>query len=122
MSVSVQEAAEFLKRKSLEQVERRLLLHKKATQDFSSMVNFIRERYPHVGIFQWGSLLHSESFDELSDVDIALTNVKSPQEFFQIQGSLMKMTEFFLDCIELDKISPENRGILLQKGKWIHEP
>ena len=75
-----------------------------------------------MGIFQWGSLLHPETFDELSDVDIALTHVRSPEEYFQIQGALMKMTEFPLDCIELDKVSPENRDLLLLKGKWIHEP
>ncbi|MBN2340846.1 MAG: nucleotidyltransferase domain-containing protein [Deltaproteobacteria bacterium] len=122
MSVSIEEAARFQQEKAREQSEKCAALHARASADFARMVTFIRKQYPHVGIFQWGSILQPDSFDELSDVDIALTEVTSPREYFEIQGTLMKMTDFPLDCIELDKISPENREMLLRKGKWIHEP
>lgn len=122
MSVSIEKAVEFQRQKAKQRSQKCQALHAQATADFSKMVTFIRENYPHVGIFQWGSLLQPNAFDELSDVDIALVGIKSPKEYFQIQGTLMKMTEFPLDCIELDKISPENRDLLLQKGKWIYEP
>ena len=61
------------------------------------------------GKFVWGSLLDSESFDEHSDIDIAVEGVATAEDFFALYGEAIKMPEFSLDLVQFEKIDPEHR-------------
>ena len=50
--------------------------------------------YRPLRVYQWGSLLHPEHFSEISDIDIALEGLSSPEEYFAILGDVMNMSSF----------------------------
>ena len=120
MSVNIAEVRDFLLQKDRRVREQRLALFKKASDDFSCMINHISRHYRHVTVYQWGSLLHSEDFDELSDIDIALEGVGSAEVFFKLYGELMKMTDFPLDIVELEKINPIHSSSIKKKGRMVY--
>ncbi|RKX79651.1 MAG: nucleotidyltransferase domain-containing protein [Spirochaetes bacterium] len=94
---------------------------KKAHADFLSIVRMIIDKYNPRKIYQWGSLIHSEHFSELSDIDIALEGISSVEQLFQLYGDAMKMTDFPLDIVEIEKLEPEFRKIIIEHGKLIYE-
>jgi predicted nucleotidyltransferase len=120
MPINIAEVREFLSQKDRQMKERRHVLFEKATDDFNSMISHISRYYGHITVYQWGSLLNPEDFDELSDIDIALEGVGSAELFFKLYGELMKMTDFPLDIVELDKIDPVHSSSIKEKGRLIY--
>ena len=92
-----------------------------ATSDFAIIVQMIINRYSPKKIVQWGSLLHSEQFDENSDIDIAVEGILDAARYFALLGDAMEMTRFPLDIVQLEKIEPEFAELILLKGKIIYE-
>lgn len=92
-----------------------------ATSDFGLIVQMIINRYSPKKIVQWGSLLHSEQFDENSDIDIAVEGILDAARYFALLGDAMEMTRFPLDIVQLEKIEPEFAELILLKGKTIYE-
>lgn len=72
-------------------------------------------------IVQWGSLLHSEHFDEHSDIDIATEGILDAETWFALLGDAMELTRFPLDIVQLEKIEPEFAAQILRKGNVVHE-
>jgi predicted nucleotidyltransferase len=122
MSVDPAHATEFLREKYRRKREQRNRLYEQAASDFERMVSYIRSNYPYVKVYQWGSVLHPEEFDENSDIDIAVERCTSAEMWFKIYGELDKMTEFYLDLVELDRIDPDSRSSILSKGKLVYDP
>ena len=120
MSVNIAEVRDFLLQKDRRVKEQRIALFKQASDDFTRMINHISRHYGHVTVYQWGSLLHPEDFDELSDIDIALAGVGSAEVFFKIYGELMKMTDFPLDIVELEKTDPTYSSLIKKKGRLVY--
>ena len=122
MAVDPARAAEYLREKYNRTRRHRQELYDQACADFRRMVDHIRSRYRDVSVYQWGSLLQPERFDENSDIDIALRGVSSPEVFFRLQGELEKMTGFRLDLVELERIDPIDRISIMEKGRAVYEP
>jgi predicted nucleotidyltransferase len=72
-------------------------------------------------MYQWGSLVETAHFTELSDIDIALEGVRSAEEYFAILGEAMGMTSFPLDIIELEKVDAETAEGIRRRGRIVHE-
>lgn len=90
-------------------------------KDFEDIINhIICSRNPR-RIYQWGSLLKLENFSEISDIDIALEGLSGPEEYFAILGDAMKMTNFPLDIIELEKLDPDTADHIREKGRLVYE-
>ena len=79
------------------------------------------EKYNPRRIYVWGSLLRPESFDENSDIDIAVEKVGSAEKFFALAGDALNLAEFPLNLVELDKIDPLDRQTIITKGKLVYE-
>ncbi|MCU0646163.1 MAG: nucleotidyltransferase domain-containing protein, partial [bacterium] len=92
-----------------------------AWHDFEKIIKFIIEKYNPKRIYQWGSLLHRENFTDRSDIDIALEGITSAEQMFELYGDIMKMTQFSIDLIQIEKIEPEFAELIKMKGKIVYE-
>ncbi len=98
-----------------------MALWEKARGDCVRIVDMILAKYRPRRLIQWGSLLEAEQFDERSDIDLAVEGITDPAEFFALLGDAMRMTEFRLDIVQMEKIEPEFADLIRMKGKVLHE-
>jgi len=113
-------AANFQKRIA-DRKARRLTLYNQARQDCRQIVDLIVAHYAPRRIYQWGSLLHPDQFDENSDIDLAVEGLASTEDFFRLFGEAMRMTDFTLDLLEYDKLTPMDRQTITSKGIILYE-
>ena len=111
----------FLNRRERERSGRIADLHRQATADAERIVAFIRDTYRPTRILQWGSVLDPELFCEYSDIDIAVEGINDAERFFSLLSDAEKMTEFPVDIVQLERIEPEFRELLMQKGRIVYE-
>ena len=119
--VDLEQVRKFLTQKD---ERRRCLLNirwEAAKRDFQAIVDHICRVYAPRRIYQWGSLLDLSSFSEISDIDIALEGVRGVEEYFAILGDAMKMTDFPLDIVEMEKLVPETAEGIRKRGRVVYE-
>ena len=121
MSLDIAKARQFVREKERKRREKLKMTLKQAQEDFQKITQLIIEKYDPARIYQWGSLLDEAYFSEISDIDIALEGVTSAEIFFQLYGDVMKMTDFPLDIVQMEKIEPEFRESIIVRGKLIYE-
>lgn len=92
----------------------------KARSDFDSIVSFIIEEFHPSSIWQWGSLLNRDHFSEASDVDIAVEGLSSTEDVFRILEKAEQLTDFPVDVVELEKIEPSFRELIMKKGICVY--
>jgi predicted nucleotidyltransferase len=114
-------AREFLaaKRRRREDALRTLL--QEAQSDAERILAHIASTYDPLRIWQWGSLVRTERFSEISDIDIAVEGLRGPEEWSAIVGDAMRMTRFPLDIIELEKVDAETADLIRGYGRLVHE-
>jgi predicted nucleotidyltransferase len=95
--------------------------YNQACQDFQKILDKIIKDYNPVRIYQWGSLLNRKHFSELSDIDIAVEGIISAEEIFRLYGDIMDMTDMSVDLIQIEKIEPEFKALIKEKGKIVYE-
>jgi predicted nucleotidyltransferase len=105
---------EAKKRRSIE-------LFNEATKDAVTIRRLIESKYRPQRIYQWGSLLHPERFDENSDIDFAVEGITAPETFFSMLGDAMKLTRLPLDIVQIEKIEIEFADAIRQSGKIVYE-
>jgi predicted nucleotidyltransferase len=93
----------------------------RAEADFERIVRHISTQYPVTRIWQWGSLVEKRHFSEISDIDIALEGLGGPEEYSAILGDAMRMTDFPLDIIELEKIDLFDSARIRARGRLVYE-
>lgn len=120
-SVDMEKVRAFLMKKEKERRKRLLSQWNQACRDFQQIVDHIIKTYHPEKIYQWGSLIDSSQFSEISDIDIALEGLSGPEEYFALLGDAMEMTSFPVDIIELEKIDPADAEHIKRKGKLIYE-
>ena len=92
-----------------------------AQADAAAIVKMIAEKYRPHRIWQWGSLIQTRHFSEISDIDIGLESLSDPCAIFAVLKNAEPMTDFPLDIVELDRIAPEFADIIRMKGRIIYE-
>lgn len=113
-------ARRWLQRKQEEITERRFQLWQQAEEEANKIINMVINKYRPQRIIQWGSVLDSKYFSEISDIDIAIVGVDSVT-FLQILADAEAITRFSLDLIRWENIDPSFQNIILMKGKIIYE-
>ncbi|NQT59318.1 MAG: nucleotidyltransferase domain-containing protein [Bacteroidetes bacterium] len=116
-----QAARKFLKEKSERKKQYSYELYAKAKKEADAIILALQNNFPVTRIYQWGSLLSPERFDENSDIDIAVEGLNSAEEFFKLYGFALSKTSFPLDLVEMEKIGELNRKSIIEKGKLIYE-
>ena len=120
MAVSISDVKKYLKERDHKEKLQRQHLFELATSEFDKMVEHIITNYNNITVYQWGSLMNPEDFDENSDIDIAVEGIKSAEVFFKLYGELMKMTEFPLDFVELERIDILHQKSIKEKGRLVY--
>ena len=92
-----------------------------AQQDAEKIVQMIVEKYSPLRIYQWGSLLYPDQFQEISDIDIGVEGICDVVQFFSLLGEAMKRTKFSLDIVQMEKLVPEFAEIIKMKGRVVYE-
>ena len=95
----------------------RTALLEQAQSDARAIIERIARAHNPSRIYQWGSLIETGHFTELSDIDIALEGLRSAEEYFAILGDVMGMTAFPLDIIELEKVDTETAERIRRPGE-----
>ena len=121
MAIDIAKARAFVaeKERRREALLRRRL--RQARSDFRKILQVIVERYRPRRVYQWGSLLDGRCFSEISDIDIALEGIVSAETYFQLYGEAMNMTDFPIHIVQLEKIAPEFRQLIITQGKLVYE-
>jgi len=111
----------FLERREQERNGHLRELHRRAQADAERIVSFLAKEYRPTRILQWGSVIHPELFREYSDIDIAVEGIVDAASFFSLLADAENMTDFPLDIVQLERIEPEFRTLLLEKGRVVYE-
>lgn len=120
-TVSPADIRAFFKRKARLRTESNHALWCKAKADADAIIAHIANNHDPTRIWQWGSVLRPDKFNEISDIDIALEGITEPVEFFAILGEAEAMTSFSIDILQLECIMPEFAEIIRSKGKIVYE-
>lgn len=113
-------AKRYLQRKEEQIADQRLQLWQQAEEDANRIIKMIVDKYKPQRIIQWGSVLNSKYFSEISDIDLAIAGVDSVK-FLQILADAEEMTRFSLDLVRWENLDPCFQSIILMKGKILHE-
>ena len=95
--------------------------YSQAVRDAHNIIQMIIEKYSPLRIYQWGSLLDRNRFQEISDIDIAVEGLPGPQEFFSLVGDASRLTHFPVDIVEFEKIHPLHAESIREKGTLVYE-
>ena len=117
----IQKAREFIQKKRANILRERHQRFEKAWHDFDNIVALLIKRYDLKQIYQWGSLLNEKYFSEISDIDIAVEGVKSAEQYFQMIGEAMELTDFPLDLVDIEKVDPIYAESIRKRGRLIYE-
>ena len=111
----------FLQRRRMQRERTNQELHQRAAAQARDVVELVGQRYRPRRIIQWGSVLHPERFRKFSDIDIAVEGITDPELFFRLVADAEKLTTFPLDIVQLERIDPAYRQLILRKGVVVYE-
>lgn len=117
----IQKAREFIRLKREKTLQLNRERFQKAWKDFDNILALIIEKYNPKRIYQWGSLLNEKHFSEISDIDIAIEGIESPEQYFKMFGEADQLTDFPLDLVEIEKIDPLHAESIRKKGRVVYE-
>jgi predicted nucleotidyltransferase len=92
-----------------------------AQRDAHMIITHIAATYNPRRIWQWGSLVDTDHFSEISDIDIAIEGLARVEDWFAIIGEAMGMTSFPIDIIELERVDPDTADGIRRRGRLVHE-
>lgn len=82
-----------------------------------SAAALIQERYPGAQVCAFGSILYPDSFEEGSDIDLAVEGIPWP-DYLRVWGELERReSEFEIDLVDLGLVSPTLRAVIEREGK-----
>lgn len=111
----------FISEKQRKQSAMDLASWEKAISDNNKIIDMIIRDFNPRRIFQWGSILCKEKWKQYSDIDIALEGITDAESFFHLLGKAMKLTDFPIDIVQIEKIEPEYAEIIKIKGRIVYE-
>jgi predicted nucleotidyltransferase len=120
-AVDPRDARKFIQGKSR---ARAAMLGEKLLQaraDFEAIKNVLIEGYSPKRVYQWGSLLHSEHFSEISDIDIAVEGLMEPAEVSKALNAIAEMSDFPVHLVRLETLGPEDRRYLTSVARLVYE-
>ena len=98
---------------------REILRHRlqRAQRDAGRIISAIAEEYRPRRIYQWGSLVHTERFSEISDIDIAIEGmVCDEQALASIWSQAELMTDLPVDLVVMERLEPGRANLIRRFG------
>jgi len=119
-NIDIKAARKFQQDKLKKQQEELDKKFQQASQDFNAICEMIIRDFQPESIYQWGSLLERNKFSAISDIDIAVSGIKDARKYFQLLKKAEELTDFPVDIIQLEKIHPLHKEMILKKGIEIY--
>ena len=69
----------------------------------------------------WGSLLRPDRFTELSDIDICIEGVSSPEVWSRLERALLHAVTLPLDLVRWETLMEPHRESITARGKVVYE-
>ena len=94
-----------------------------AHRDAGRIISAIAEEYRPRRIYQWGSLVHTERFSEISDIDIAVEGMDcDEQALASIRSQAELMTDLPVDLVVMERLEQGRANLIRRFGKvaWQH--
>ncbi len=101
--------------------DRLLALVGQAQEDFCRIIDMLVRDYHPRRIYQWGSLLHPERFQDISDIDIAVEGWEDPMTGLHALDTACQMTGFPVDLVELERIHPAHADTIRKEGRLVYD-
>jgi predicted nucleotidyltransferase len=111
----------FIDRKESRREAERARMFAAAKDDFERLVEHLVREFHPMRVYQWGSLLKPERFNEISDIDIAVEDWDNPETALIAEGALEKLTGFHVDLVELERIHPVHAESIRLTGRLVYE-
>ena len=105
------------RREAQEAAQRRLV--NRAQRNADQIISYILENYEPTAIYQAGSLVDSDRFTEISDIDIALRGL-TPEEIEEIGDWAEDKSKFPIDLINLERAEPVHVESVESSGRQVH--
>jgi predicted nucleotidyltransferase len=118
---SVTTMRSFIQDKRREEAKQRKEDLAKAREDFRLIVDLIIRDFNPEKIYQWGSLVDGTTFQDISDIDVAIAGISDAERFFCLYGKAQKLTRFPLHIVQLETIHPTYANDIIKKGVLIYE-
>jgi predicted nucleotidyltransferase len=88
-----------------------------AQRDAARIISAIAAQYRPPRIYQWGSLVHTERFSEISDIDIAVEGMNcDEQTLAAIRSQADSMTDFHVDLVVMERLDPGRADLIRRFG------
>ena len=103
----------------IEALRRRL---RSAQEDAARIIAAIAAEYRPRRIYQWGSLVHTERFTEISDIDIAVEGIAvkgtgcDEQLLATIRSRAEAMTDLHVDLVAMERLEPGRADLIRRFG------
>ena len=100
-----------------ERLRRRL---QTAQRDAARIISTIAEEYPPRRIYQWGSLVHTERFREISDIDIAIEGMTCDERTLaRIRALAESMTDLHVDLVVMERLEHGRAELIRRFGRVV---
>ena len=110
-----------MRQQDAEQAAERSARYAVAQEDLGRVLEILRH-YPAVKrVRTWGSMLRPDRFTELSDVDVGVEGVDSPQVWSQIERELLDEVRLPLDLVRWESLMEPHRKSIEARGKVVYE-
>jgi len=96
-------------------------LASEAQADFCRIRDMLITTYHPQRIYQWGSLLRPERFQEISDIDIAVEGLGDPMAGLHALDDACQLTRFPVDLVELERVHSAHAKTIREEGKLVYE-
>ena len=88
-----------------------------AQRDAGRIISAIAEEYRPQRIHQWGSLVHTERFSEISDIDIAIEGIECDERVLaSIRSQAELMTDLPVDLVVMERLEPGRANLIRRFG------
>lgn len=111
----------FIQRKRKERSQFLADKLEEARRDFQKIIKVLIEEYKPKAIYQWGSLVEGSTFQEISDIDIAISGITDPEKYFKLCNRISVLSTFPIHVVQLELIHPLYADEILKKGICIYE-
>ena len=119
-NIDIKAARKFQQDKLKKQQEELDKKFQQASKDFKAICEMIIQDFQPESIYQWGSLLERNKFSAISDIDIAVSGIEDARKYFQLLKKAEELTDFPVDIVQLEKIHPLHKEMILKKGIEIY--
>ena len=88
-----------------------------AQRDAARIIATIAAKYRPGRIYQWGSLVHTDRFAEISDIDIAVEGMSCDERLLEtIRSQADAMTDLHVDLVVMERLDPGRADLIRRFG------